>query len=214
MPMFPDMPVPGSETTMQRPNGSGPALPPGGTSGVLRGLEAALLDMLVNYNPGDIGICELSPQIQLTLPVDPLWSWWSWIENETVNVGAAATDTGTLFTVPQDERAQLCGWYSQRDSGDNTIDAFRILPPVGYQSGTIPVTLTYAETTALRLSWPDYGNMRVPESEVLFGLNVAPILLEPGTTLDMDLAAAGVSASVFSYVIVLKRTKLIRAMGP
>jgi len=203
--LFPDMPLP-----PLGPDGGSPALPAGDTSGVMPGLDSALIALLRNYRPGDIGICELADKIQLSLPV-PEWAWYSAPESATsgsITGGAAATLT--IYTVPGNIRCMLEGVILERATGDNNLHNLYLLQPPGYFVGNSTMVAKRLTTPGVFMTWPDDTNAFQAADFYMAG----PILLEPGTQIQLTTAGDGVSASTFAYQIAMRHTKLVRAAPP
>ena len=210
MPIFPDMPVPSLSGPLAPSNG---ALPAGDSSGVVPGLDGALMALLRNYKPGDIGICELDPKIQLTLPV-PYWAEYSWISGRTVtgDIPAGSGATFTLETVPMDERWMLELVVMHQVSGDNDMQVIGLQANPAYNPGA-----GNGQLDILRLSskdtdmwWPNLNGDQTVASDPA----QSPILLEPGTLITCIPGGTGVAISTFSYSMIARRSKLVRAMGP
>jgi len=210
MPLFPDMPVPGSERAIARLNGH---LSPGDTSGVLPGLEEAIRAVLRNYNPGDVGICEISDKIQLALPV-PDWSSYCWTEERDDVWAATASANQAIYTVPSNERNHLVSWASHRSAGDNTFSILLVTSPAGYGSGSRIFNLMETGAGFTRLYWPNEGDGQDIASNALVANTHGPLLLEPGSILSIFPDGAGVAATTITSQILLIRTKLVRALDP
>jgi len=140
----------------------------------------------------------------------PDWSEWSWIEQGvTLSIDAGSSDDITLFTVPSDERAVLDGVQVTRDSGDNTWIELHMTNPADYGAGTAEYHLLHLETADADIYWPDAA-----QANTRHVAGPAPILLEPGTFVALAPSGAGVSASVASYRILMRRRKIIRSLAP
>jgi len=211
-PLFPAS-VDGAESVVQRRNGSEPTLPPGGTSGVIPGLEQAVAAILRNYNPGDIGICEIADKISLSLPV-PDWASYCWTEEVDAVWAGAATGNQLIYTVPADERNTLVSWCSHRAAGDNTFSILRITAPAGYGAGSRVVDLMAMAAGSTRIYWPDPGGNQTIPGNSLANPAMLPLLLEPGTILEILADAAGVAATTITSQIMLIRSKVVRALIP
>jgi len=213
---FPDMPVPGLRATDSPANGAGPpVLPPGGTSGVIRGLEATLLAMLANYNPSDVGICKIDPTISLALPVND-WGSYAWSEVFLSTWAASVSGEQLIYTVPQDERCELVTWSTRRQSGDNTIYRMRFRQPAGYWGGGLAGDTELIQTAsgAVAMYWPDIAGKQTPASDVHVVYTHGHLRLEPGATLYLLADAAGVAETVWHNQIIMHRTKIVRAEVP
>jgi len=207
VPLFPEMALPVDISGPLAPlNG---ALPPGDTSGVMTGLESSLLAILRNYRPGDIGICELAEQLQLQLPLTD-WATFCYVAEGDVTVLAGNSDPQLLYTVPEDTRAWLDGIRCRRTSGDNNFYQLRYIQPPGYGSGTRVAELVQISTAATEIWWPDVAS----QANIFLALPHAPALLEPGALVYCIAQGDGVSASTLNYEIVMRQTKLIRALAP
>lgn len=179
-------------------------------SGEIPGLDQALIDVLRAFKPGGVGVCELDPVIQVVLPVS-WWMEWAWYETGSVSVPASGGDPVTMYTVPQDERNFLEYLTAERTAGDNTFNMFTVDCVDGYRGGADNdlrlLQLTTAGTIAV---WPD----RAGRQTLTEWVDTWPLMLEPGTTVMLDPAAAGSSASTFKYKIRLLRQKIVRARAP
>jgi len=204
VPLFPDI-----DLSRFAPSQNG--LPPGDTSGVLPGLETSLLHQLLNYRPGDIGICELAEQLQLTLPLAD-WAQYAFHVQVDVSLTATQDDPETIWTVPDNERIWLQSAVTYRSTGDNLAVGFRLIYPAAYKevASVQYVDIIGGMTAATNIFWPDPGAM-----QALYTTYVPPpLLLEPGTIIQLDPGQAGVSASVFATHLTMRRTSLVRAMVP
>jgi len=210
MPIFPEMPVPVPGPALAGSNGSDPALPPGDTSGVMPGLEASIANLLRNYRPGDIGICELADKIGLTLPVTEWDKWVHFGRTAPTPSMAGGAETGVVFyTVAADERGWLEYVFAERATGDNTLRYLRVVVPSAYSDGGQNYGISEIAAGAAPHFWPDPGGIQTVQMQA-----VPPVLLEPGTTLEVVGAGVGVSASTFNVEYALKLSKLTRAMAP
>jgi len=204
MALFPDMPVP-----VPQSNGAGAGLEPGGSSGVVSGLDASLINLLNNYRPGDIGICELADQLQLSLPY-PEWHLWGSAVSDNPSLTAGQSGTVTMWTVPEDERAWLYGYKVKRETGDNKMVNLALVMAAGYAEGPASVPLIEVATSVIDLWWPDPAGILTATGPLGF----PPILIEPGSRLTVSADGTGVSASTFRVNLILTRMKLGRAMAP
>jgi len=205
MSIFPDILLPATSGPLEA---NGAALPPADSSGVMPGLDAALLRLLRNYRPGDIGICELDPKIQLTLPVEK-WADYSWYECRTTPIQAAGSSgTVVVWTVPANERNTLYNLVVTRASGDNLVPLLQLVFPAGYQN-TSPIHPFYltsyavAETTK---SWPT-----ADPADFTDGFWGTFVDLEPGTRIEFTLNGTGAATTTWTYQILLKRSPLVLA---
>jgi len=208
---YPAIPLPPLGPPLAAPNGADPSLPAGDTSGVLPGLERSLLAVLANYRPGDIGICEVGDKLQLTLNLDHWAEWFHYQTFLTPSIDAGANASVTVWTVPTDERAWLDFMYASRASGDNLVGAFVVIPPAGYFEGPLSPTYQVQQIPAGSETpfWPDPGGIQTVTTQA-----VGPILMEPGSQVQIVASGAGVGASTFNVRLALRRTKLMRAMVP
>lgn len=211
MAIFPDIDLSGAaELPAQSQNG---ALPAGNPVGVLSGLNQSLLAMLANFSPGDLGVCVVDENLQLSLPL-PDWASWSWLESGITGTIAVGYDGLTvLYTVPGDERVTLYGARALGVSGDNLGSEFVCVPPAGYKSANAapPTTADYLilmqYTTSLsEIYWPT-------KAAVLLD-HPGPVDLEPGTTINLHLNGGGVATSTYDYYLWMKRTKIVRQLLP
>ena len=184
-----------------------PAVQP--PSGQLRGLAQALIDLLSNYSPGETGVSQLSPQLQLTLPDDD-WATWAWSVIYPYTYSAGESGVTTVYTVPDDERAYLWSIHSRIASGDNTLSNIAVTPPAAYLEGTGAVTILGLTGTASEIFWPDPGGIQTVEHSQ----NGWPIMVEPGTVIGTNLKGVGVSSGIMSTTLILRKSKLVRAQSP
>jgi len=185
------------------------ALPTDAPVGVMAGLNASLLALMANFSPGDLGVCVVDNKLQLTLDV-PDWSKWAYVsQGVTPSIDAGSTTNIVLFTVPEDERVWLDGVQVSRNSGDNTWLDIHTLATPDYRSGSGEYHLMHLDTAGADIYWPMVG-----ETSVLHAAGPYPLLLEPGFTVELAPSGAGVSASVASYRIAMRRTKIVRALAP
>lgn len=190
-------------------NGARP-FPPGDPLGVMAGLNASLIALLRNFSPGDVGVCQIDDRLQLSLPI-PNWAEWAWLESGTsTSILAGATTTTPVYTVPLDERATLHSLYMVRASGDNLVDLFTLTIPDAYRGGggSAELRLLNLTTPVASAFWPHEG------SQTVDNYVKPPVLLEPGTVINIAPDGTGVAASTFNYWIYMTRTKIIRALAP
>lgn len=188
-------------------NGGAEPLPPGEPVGVMAGLNSSLLALLANFSPGDLGVCIVDEKLQLSLPLAD-WGMWSWIEQgDTASITAASSVPINLFEVPTDERAWLDGFWVTRLSGDNTWKQLKITAPADYRAGNGVADLVELVSASTQIYWPNGGQSTTKQLP-------GPILLEPGSLVRLIPAGAGVAASVGTYAVLLRRTKLVRALAP
>jgi len=179
--------------------------------GVMPGLEQSIMDVLTQYRPGALGVCEVDPKIQITLPVH-LWDWWDHFEFVTLpSQGAGSTTAVTMFTVPTDERALLHMVRAARNSGDNQVGTFNTVNPVGYRAGSQAERPFQILATRIAAPfWPDPG-----ATQALYISQVAaPLLCEPGTLINLTPDGTGVAGTVWACSLSMWRSKLVRARAP
>jgi len=201
MPLFPEIDV----TELARSAAvNGVSDPP---AGVLAGLNQSLINVLRNFDPGAEGVCNVNPTLQLTLPI-PEWAEWSWLEAATTaSITAGSGTSVVLFEVPADERVTLWSCRVARATGDNEVQNFNLDWPTGYFSSSNDLEYYQPDAAASIVFWP---NPAVdPKAYTPPG-----ILLEPSTQIRFQPSGAGVSASTFAYKLLLRRTKVIRALVP
>jgi len=208
MPVYPAIPLPVPGAPLPVINGEFGGLPPGGTSGVMPGLEGSLLAILRNYRPGDIGICELADKLQLVLPV-PDWATYAWTVEGTVAVPAGVATEQILYTVADDTRCWLDALSVNRTSGDNTWNSLEVIQAPGYGEGTRLATLVALQAANARIWWP--GPRDVPPFRSLIA---TPMLLEPGAYIRLIPNGDGVAISNANYEIVMRHTKIMRQAQP
>lgn len=188
-------------------NGPGP-LPASDPVGVMAGLNSSLLALMANFSPGDLGVCVVENKFQLSLPI-PSWAEWAWTEEgDTASITAASATEIVIFTVPFDERAWLESAYVERLSGDNTWEILRYYQPAGYGSGNRRATMLQVDTPGTIIHWPHV------DQPVASGLGPNPILLEPGAEVRLRPGGAGVAATIGTYQLTMRRSKIIRALAP
>jgi len=201
--IFPDMPLP-----------AGNGLAPGGTSGVIPGLETAIAAILRNYNPGDIGICEVMDKLQLSLSV-PYWAEYPWYNIErTAAVAGGFGGAITVYTVPMDRRYLVQAITAERVSGgDGSLTYIQLVPPgenVSAGAGTV-VRLAQVEGNDNNMSWPNKAGVTTVAE--IFHVP-SPLLLEPGTLIQIRTAGTGVSATEWDTEVVGVMIPITRAMAP
>jgi len=207
MPLFPEIDVTRLAESHGQ-NGSAP-LPAEAPAGVVAGLNASLLHLLANFKPTDLGVCALADNLQITLPLSN-WDWYSfWQRVDTASITAGSGTWTDFLTVPNDERWWLDSIRLERVSGDNTADGVDLVYPEGYYSVDARNRFLVLSTAGPDLFWPDPGGQQTWDQ-----YSNSPILLEPGTVLQVDPSGAGVAATIFRARIATRRTKLIRAMAP
>ena len=180
------------------------------TSGVIPGLDASLRNILQNYNPGSEGIGGISPSTSLVLPMEN-WAYWSYYEEDRVGpVAAGFTGEFTLFQVPDDERWDLEHIRVNR-VGDNTIQYLALGFAAAYRSSTgTSMILTYLNSAADRIYWPDPADTQ----SQLFSVSAGPLKVEPGTSCLVGASGAGVATTQFDYHYWVRKTKITRALVP
>lgn len=177
--------------------------------GVMAGLNSSLLAWFANFSPSDLGIAVMDPKIQIALSVP---DWASWTEFQSANTESLDAGTSTeevLHTIPDDERAVLQSVRVNRLTGDNTINWVEVLHPALYAPGNRQEILHQLSSADTQIFWPDYGG-----DQTCTLANPIPPLLEPGSQIRLRPAGAGAGATVFTYYIRLKSTKLVRAIAP
>lgn len=215
MPLFPDMPLPvASAAAPAVPGVPGqvavPAQEVSRARGTLPGMDATLLGLFANYNPGELGVAELSERFNLTFPYD-LWAWYAFYKEAlTENWPAGSTTTVTIYTVPTNRRLWFQGFSCERSSGDNLMNQLMISYPTGYYEGTDfqPMLLDLTSPATI-LCWPDEGG-RQASTRWMPG----PILLEPGTQVQLKPSGAGAAVTKFEYSILGRMTDLVRDSTP
>lgn len=189
-------------------NGAEP-LPAGEPVGVMAGLNSSLLEFLANFSPGDLGVCVVDERLQLTLPI-PDWGVYSFFDCGDLVVAAAEDDPQTICTVPTNERAWVDGVRAQVTAGDNLLSRIQVVNPAGYGTDDRVVDLISITTSGGHVWWPDPGGKQA----VSWILSTGPLLLEPGSSLRLDLNGTGVAATTVRYEALLRRSKLVRALAP
>lgn len=175
--------------------------------GDIRNLDGALRDVMAQYKPGVNGLVGIDTCV-ITLPLES-WSWYGWIEQaNTASIGAGVATTVALFTVPENERAWIDAVTVARVSGDNLCAAVPIAAGPGYGSGNRGLYLTQLATPVSAIYWPHVGQT------VTRGSGPTPLLLEAGGIVQFTTDGTGVSASVFSFTVSLRRTKIRRILVP
>lgn len=179
-------------------------------SGVLPGLNEALIALLRNFDPGEYGVGAVDKLCTVTLPI-PEWASWAYLHaGVTASVGAGVATDVVLYTVPADERAYLIHCAAVRLTGDNKLDKLEIVYPEGYYSDVDTLFLMWYGPAISATYWPEFS-----QSSSFFSAGPAgPLLLEPGTVVQFHTSGDGVAASTFDYQVMLRRTKLVRAQAP
>jgi len=208
MPVFPSIPLPALGAPSAGSNGAEPALDPGGTSGVVPGLEASLLAQLQNYRPGDIGICEVNDKLQLTLPLTD-WEWFGWAHQSTVVAASGSSLTFNLWQVPTGERAYIESVLLERTGGDNLTYRIRAVYPAGYAAGDGSIQLLNMSSGKSDLFWPDMSDIQTNNWK-----RPGPILLEAGAYIAFDAGGVGVAESTWRIEIGMRRTRVGKVRGP
>lgn len=205
MTLFPEMPVP-----RLFPEQAGAPGLLDLSSGVVPGLDNALLDSLRNYKVGGEGVDEIAPTMQLTLPV-PEWGYYSWfIKGTTPSIPAGSSTVVDFYNVPDDIRMWVDSAYFIIASGDNRVNQFSLSAPVGYYSGADPqIVMADMSTPAIYMMWPD-----VRGAQTFDYFAGGPVLMEPGSKLQVKPSGAGVGASTITYHVLARATKLIRDRTP
>lgn len=177
--------------------------------GELRGLPGAIIDVLSRYVPADQGPCYIDNVLHPVLPI-PDWATWSLYSETVATFTAGANAYGVGYTVPTDRRTWIHNIQVDRASGDNTIARLRLVCPAGYFDGSANNVLLNLSAAQTSLWWPDpLGRQTVD------GINQSgPILLEPGTTIEVETQGAGAAITTFDFRLTLIQTKLVRALIP
>jgi len=180
-------------------------------AGVMAGLNRSLLALLANFDPGALGVCLVDDKLQLTLPV-PDWSTWSHVAYATVTIGAGLATNTVLYTVPEDERNWLYSVTCFRESGDNLMDRLDLVFPLEYRTLGADGILVLMDVTGLTgVYWPDLGGVQTVTRKVD---PTDPLMMEPGTTINLVPDGTGVASSNFYMIAFMKRSKLVRALAP
>jgi len=179
--------------------------------GVLNGLSATFLGVLQNFQAGDVGVCVIDPVVAATLPV-PMWAEYGWLfQGLTAEVAIAFTGTQVVYTLPLDERALLSSIFFENSTGDglgdNTVDEIYMLAPAGYGEGTRQIKLIVFSAGRGTGSWP----LPIDSQS---RTNPPPIWMEPGTQIIFNIIGAGSVATQFYLNLVMRKTKLVRALAP
>jgi len=178
------------------------------SGGEIPGISQALLESLLAWRPSELGVCVVDPAVQVVLPY-PEWYWYTFVEQLTSpEVAIGSVLPNLLYTVPVNERAWLDGISCIRDSGDNLALDLRIVLPAGYGSGTRTILLTNLTTADDVIYWPA-GLQTVNRA-----IGPAPVLLEPGTLVELIPSGAGSATSTWNSAVLLRRTNLVRSMVP
>jgi len=178
-------------------------------SGEIPGLSQTMLESFKDYRPSELGPCYIDPRITVSLPY-PEWYKYSWLEQGVASLTAAQSAAEVIYTVPLNERCYLHGLYATRATGDNTVAGFALIYPSDYTSGGGNLTLLTVTTFIPVAWWPDPGDIQGLDTN----MPGDPLLLEPGTIIELDPGAAGASASTFNFNIMLTRFKLVRSLAP
>jgi len=177
----------------------------GANGNVVRGLDQAMLDIMEKCNPPQGGVVPV-----INLPFEG-WGWYSWLQANQVTVTASSSTVVTAWTLPANERYQLLGVQVSRDSGDNGIQALLVHFPTGYFTGvTNRLTLVSLGVADPRAWWPDPSGAQSGN----VGYVSPPLDLEPLSVLSLEPSGEGVGSTVFDVVILVRRSKLIRARVP
>ena len=174
--------------------------------GSLRGGDRALIEMLDHYRGPE------QQSLSLTLPVEN-WAKYAFLHSGSNSQAGAAAGTPTIYTVPADVRAELLSIQVYRASGDNTLDGLDLVYPSGYYvEGATDVSMSFIEAAGLTtIYWPDPAGLQ--STATLMG-PPAPLLLEPGFSVRMDMSGAGVSTTVLQFRLALRLCRIIRAQSP
>lgn len=177
-----------------------------GVGGGIVGLEGQLREFLRHFREpavwAGITACVLSLDV-------PDWAGYTWIEEgPTAQQAPGTTAAITVFTVPLDERVTLEGLAARRTSGDNNLDTISLLFPSAYGSGDRILPLMVLTTAAPTVYWPHVGQT------VTRAVGPTPVLMEPGTIVRISTVGDGVANTNFDASLVLKRSKIVRAVDP
>lgn len=177
---------------------------------LLDGIQPSLAELLRTYRNVGQGVCAVDPVMQVVMPV-PSWAEYCWFERVEVNVPASDSDRVQFWIVPANERNLIEWLFAEQQSGDNQSRGFTMVFPAGYEQTTTNQMEFIQITTAAngRTWWPDPGGIQVVNQ-----VQPGPILLEPGTILQMNPDGSGSAASVWNIFIRMTRTKIIRARPP
>lgn len=178
--------------------------PPPAT-GQIQDLPLALREYLRNYYPGGKGLDAINGCF-IAFPV-PAWAEASVYDSASMaSMGAGASTNIEFLTVPQNQRWWLDGLRITRASGDNTVNQIQVNYPAGYTNNATGMPLIAWSTASAQFFWPDLGQQA--NIQYMAG---GPLLLEPGSKLQINPAGAGVAATVFAYHLQYRRMLLTRA---
>jgi len=177
-------------------------------AGEIPGLDRAFLELLRAYRPSELGPCLISDTLHVSLPY-PEWNQWSWLAAPTITVAIGVSTLHPVFTVPMDERAWLMAMRVNRSSGDNLVLGLNITMPEGYYEDSASFEFSQLTVAATTTFWPDSNRQTLT-----IGYELGPILLEPGSIVNMRPSGAGSAETVFGSTVFLRRMKLTRALVP
>jgi len=180
-------------------------------TGNFPGLTQALLEALAQYQPSEGGVCYINPEISIVLPLEG-WSRVGRTSTADTVLTAGQSDQEPFWTVPADERHWIHAIFMTRTGGDNTISQFYMNYPEGYFTGVTGVQLIAPDAGQSQMWWPigintgefDAGAHQMP----------GPVMMEPGTVLEVNPNGVGVAISTFHTELLLTTTKLVRALAP
>ena len=185
-------------------------LPGTGQTGILRGMDAAFLDVLTAYSPGPGTPGVIDPTLHCVLSLVD-WPWYAWHRTVTMSVPAGSAVIVNPWNVPADTRAELHSVAVERITGDNQVIAIIAAQPSGYYSGTTNEVrlkdIAFADTF---LFWPDPAGAQT----INRGYVNPPVLIEPGGSVKLEPSGEGAAISTFEVRMSFKLSKLIRARVP
>lgn len=173
------------------------------------GLESMLMDMARSFSPGPGGVCLISPEMVVSIPLE-LFMWSAYMENATLTFAASTGDDQVAWTCPGDRRVEIDYLYVVRNSGDNTFDGFVVTMPEGYVGSVDNQTLIRI-TASTTVWWPDSGGI---QTITYVQTQARPLLVEPGSTISVSPGTAGVGETVASFMLMGRATKVFRARAP
>lgn len=176
----------------------------------MRGSDRAFIDSLENYVPSLTGVGGLEPRMQVNLPWQE-WGRWASVEAGTEAIGAGASGTSTIHTVPLNRRQWLFAFITERDAGDNNLLRLGVVQPTGYGSGNRMLRIKELSTPTTSIYWPDPG---LQANTLLSIAPAEPLLLEPGATVFFQPDGSGAGATSFDWELFLMNTAIIRSRVP
>lgn len=216
MPLFPEMPIPNGESDilLQRLDQIRVDLT-GSTTGVMPGLNAALLQQLGNYVPSEQGITKVAGDIQISLPLTD-WEWFGYAVTNPMVLDAGESDTQTLWTVPYAERAYLEFVSIRRLTGDNKLSILFVNYPAGYSEGSASGGYNAGDLSLIAMA-PGNLDMWWPDPSALQGVELnapGPVLMEAGTSVRAIPEGSGVAETTWRVEIRMRRTRVGKMRGP